>query len=92
MILKIKNKGLRLFWERGETRALNQNQINRIIRIMYALDQAHNPADMNFPGFYLHPLKGEYHGQFAVKVSENWRIVYRFDGRDATDIDLIDYH
>ena len=47
---------------------------------------------MDLPGFRLHMLKGNYEGFYAVDVSGNWRIVFRFEGRDTTDIDLIDYH
>lgn len=31
-------------------------------------------------------------GYWAVTVSGNWRIVFRFAGADATDVDLVDYH
>jgi toxin HigB-1 len=30
--------------------------------------------------------------QWAVSVSGNWRLVFRFDGENATDVDLVDYH
>ena len=59
---------------------------------MNALDVATKPGDMNFPGWYMHPLKGIYSGFYSVRVSGNWRIVFRFEGPHATDIDLIDYH
>ena len=35
----------------------------------------------------LHPLKGERAGQWAVTVRANWRIILRFDGADAVDVD-----
>jgi toxin HigB-1 len=47
---------------------------------------------MSLPGFCLHSLKGERRGQWAVSVSGNWRIVFRFEGEDAVDVDLVDYH
>lgn len=31
-------------------------------------------------------------GEFAVSVSGNWRIVFRFGGEDAIDVNLEDYH
>jgi proteic killer suppression protein len=49
-------------------------------------------ADVDAPGFRLHPLKGELRGFWAVEVSANWRIIFRFDGGDALDVDLLDYH
>lgn len=47
---------------------------------------------MKVPGLHLHPLKGTLAGYWSVRVSANWRIVFRFDGGDATDVDLTDYH
>ena len=46
---------------------------------------------MDLPGFRLHPLKGDLAGLWSVSVSGNWRIVFRFDGADVRDVDLIDY-
>ena len=47
---------------------------------------------MDLPGARLHPLSGERAGQWSVRVSGNWRIVFRFEGREAVDVDLVDYH
>lgn len=41
---------------------------------------------LNIPGYYLHP------GEWAMTVSGNWRITFRFEGEDATDVNLEDYH
>lgn len=47
---------------------------------------------MNMPGWKLHPLKGREAGRWSVWVSGNWRLTFGFDGRDAADVDLEDYH
>lgn len=47
---------------------------------------------MNLPGFRLHPLKGALKGHYAVSVSGNWRVTFRFEDGDAIDVDYIDYH
>ncbi len=44
------------------------------------------------PPFCSHPLKGTSKGAWAVDVSGNWRVVFRFDGKDAVDVDYVDYH
>ncbi|MCY4192010.1 MAG: hypothetical protein OXD42_11955 [Rhodospirillaceae bacterium] len=31
-------------------------------------------------------------GQWSVRVSGNWRVVFRFEDGEAVDVDLIDYH
>jgi len=47
---------------------------------------------MALPGFGLHRLKGKLSGMWAVSVSGNWRIVFRFDKGKGYDVDLVDYH
>ncbi len=47
---------------------------------------------MDLPGFRLHRLHGDLAGLWSVSVSGNWRVVFRFEGGHARDIDLIDYH
>ena len=47
---------------------------------------------MDLPRFRLHSLKGDLAGYWSVKVSGNRRIVFRFEGVHATDVDLVDYH
>ncbi len=56
------------------------------------LDASLRPADMELPGYRFHPLKGNRLGECAVSVSGNWRITFRFDGPDTTDVNLEDYH
>ena len=40
----------------------------------------------------MHPLKGDRRGQWSVRVSGNWRIVFRFVNGEAVGVNLIDYH
>lgn len=47
---------------------------------------------MNLPGLRLHALKGRLAGYHAVSVSGNYRVIFRFDGADAVDVDYLDYH
>jgi proteic killer suppression protein len=49
-------------------------------------------ADMDMPGFRLHPLKGEFKGFWAITVRANWRVRFRFVDPDAFDVDYVDYH
>jgi toxin HigB-1 len=60
--------------------------------ILVRLDAAGAVADMDLPGFKLHPLKGDLKGFWAVTVRANWRVIFRLVGRDAVDVDYIDYH
>ncbi len=92
MIRKIRHKGLRLLYEKDQTKGLQQEQIHRIRAVLARLEASSTPSDMDFPGLRLHPLTGDRKGFYAVDVSGNWRIIFRFEEGDAVDVDLIDYH
>ena len=53
---------------------------------------ASSAADMDLPGFRLHPLKGELKGFWAVTVRANWRVIFRFADGGALDVDYVYYH
>jgi len=92
VIRNIRHKGLRLLYEKGQSKGLQQTQVKRVRMILARLDASSSPTDMDLPGLRLHPLAGDRQGFSAVDVSGNWRIVFRFDGVDVVDLDLIDYH
>ena len=79
-------------YERGEARGLIPAHVKRIDRILDDLAVAQMPNDMDTPGLRLHSLTGGRSGQWSVRVSGNWRIVFRFEDAEAVDIDLVDYH
>ena len=64
----------------------------RLRRILFRLQEASHPGSADAPGFRLHPLKGDRAGQWSVRVSGNWRVVFRFEDGEAVAVDLIDYH
>lgn len=93
MIASIRHKGLKRLYDTGDPRELRQDQVKRIRRILGILDTAGRIEDVDqLPGMRLHPLKGNYVGFWSVAVSGNWRIVFRFEGGEALDVDLVDYH
>ena len=97
MIVSFRHKGLRYFHDRGTTRYLQDDQVGRIRRILGLLDVATSPKSLDLPGLRLHALKDDLQGFWAVNVSGNWRIIFRFEqqpGEDPAvhDVDLVDYH
>ena len=59
---------------------------------MTMLNRAAKPEHMQVLGVQAHRLHGRYEGFWAVTVSRNWRIVYRFEQGHVTDVDYLDYH
>lgn len=92
MIRSFRHKGLRALYERNQTRGVNPAQLKRIRALLARLDAAGAPSDMDFPGLRLHAMRGQLRGYWAVDVSANWRMIFRFEQGEAADVDLIDYH
>ena len=92
MILGFRHAGLKRLFERGDSRRISPELIPKVERVLARLDEASEPEDMNLPGFRLHILRGDLAGFWSVSVSGNWRIVFRFEGRDVRDVNLLDYH
>lgn len=92
MIVSFKHRGLEQFFESGTNRGIQANHAKRIRLILARLNAATLPQDMNLPGLVLHELVGQRKGTWTVRVSGNWRITFTFDGVDACDVDLEDYH
>lgn len=64
----------------------------RIEDVLARLDGADTSDYLDLPGYGLHQLKGKLKGFWSVKISGNWRIIFRLLDGDVFDVDLIDYH
>lgn len=92
MIKAFRSKALRHFAETGSPAKLSVENSARVRQILLALNDAAEPAALDVPGFKFHALKGAMKGRYSVWVTGNWRITFSFDGEDATEVDLEDYH
>lgn len=92
MIKAFRHKGLAALFVDGTARGVRPEHARRLRLILARLHAASDPRDMDLPGLRLHALKGQLAGFYAVDVSGNWRVVFRFQGADAIDVDYVDYH
>jgi proteic killer suppression protein len=92
MIRSFRHKGLRRFYQSDDRSKLPPELVERIRSILSAIDEAKVIGDMALPTLKLHALKGDRKGLWAVTVRANWRIVFRFAGGNAFDVDFEDYH
>ena len=88
MIRSFHHRGLERFFRSGSKAGIQPKHAKRLRLQLGRLDAATSPADMDMPGWRLHPLKGEFGGHWAVWVDENWRLTFRFEGIDAV---LVNY-
>ena len=92
MIQGFRHKGLKLLFEKGDRRRVQPDHADKIEHILARLEEASDAGDMGLPGFRLHRLRGDLAGYWSVTVSGNWRVIFRFEGGHASDVDLIDTH
>ena len=92
MIESFRHKGLKRLFEEDDRSKLPPDVIDKIRLILSALEEAGSINDLNQPSFRLHRLKGDFKGYWSVTVRANWRIVFKFKGDKASNVDLVDYH
>ncbi len=92
MIKTFRHRGLEKYFTKGTKAGIQAKHANRIRLILARLNASTSPQDMNLPGLKLHELTGKRKGTWAVNVSGNWRITFRFEGADATNVNYEDYH
>ncbi len=92
MIKSFKHKGLENFFYTGSKRGILPEHSSRLARILDRLNASNDIKDMNYPGSNLHQLKGDRDGQYSVRVSGNWRVIFDFIDGDAYIVDYGDYH
>lgn len=92
MIRNFRHKGLAALYSEGQAKGVMQSHVKRLRIILALLDTANTLDDVALPGMRLHPLKGTHEGFYAVSVSGNWRVIFRFEEGDVLDVDYMDYH
>jgi proteic killer suppression protein len=92
MIKSFLHKGLKNFFNTGNTAGIQAKHAQKIRVILAQLNQARSIKDMDIPTLRLHQLKGQRKGIWAVTVQANWRITFRFAEGDAEIVNYEDYH
>jgi proteic killer suppression protein len=63
---------------------------------MRKLQQLHAATSLEFlrvpPGNRLELLTGDREGQYSIRINVQWRVCFVWDGRDAWEVEIVDYH
>ena len=92
MIKSFRRSGIERFFRTGSKAGIQPKHAPRLRLQLGQLDAASGPSDMNLPGWRFHALKGDLDGHYAVRVDENWRLTFKFNGAHAELVDYQDYH
>jgi proteic killer suppression protein len=85
-------KTLRLFYGEQVRRYppdLVQRTQNKL-KIVYAASRLDDLAIP--PGNRLEALRGDRHGQWSIRINDQWRICFVWDGTGMIAIEVVDYH
>jgi len=92
VIRSFRHKGIEKFFQRGSKAGIQAKHADKLRRQLARLDASVQAADMDIPGWRLHPLKASLAGHWAVWVDGNWRLTFAFEGQNAVLVDYQDYH
>lgn len=92
MIKSFKHRGLERFFTQGTKSGIQTEHADRLDVRLQALHTAFSIDDMDIPGWRLHPLKGDRKGLWAINVTGNWRVVFKFEDGHAYVVNYEDYH
>lgn len=91
-IKSFRHKGLEEFHLTGSKRGIRPEHAAKLADVLDVLNRAATVNDTAYPGSFLHPLKGELDGYWSVRISGNWRLIFRFKAGDIYLVDYVDYH
>ena len=94
-LTRFRHKGLRQLHADDNAKGVQPAMADKLRKLLFALETADDLDQVSrFPGWKLHPLKGDLKGFWSLTVTGNWRLIFRYDEgtNTASDIDLIDYH
>jgi proteic killer suppression protein len=92
VIKSFKHKGLKAFFEDGSLRGIQAKHRDRLAMILDVLDAMTCIDDIRLPGLNLHLLNPKQERIYAVKVSGNWRVTFKFENSDVHIVNYLDYH
>ena len=63
------------------------------LRKLAMLNRAQKLEDLRIPpNNKLEQLKRDRVGQWSIRINDQWRVCFRFEGGHAYDVEIVDYH
>jgi toxin HigB-1 len=93
MIRSWRNAASRKVWESERPNQFRGLDFETAIDLLLALNAAKRLQDISpLNSVGLHKMKGARRNGWAMSVNRRWRICFRFEGGDAYDVEIVDYH
>ena len=93
MIKSFADKEAEKIYNQVFSRKLPQTIQRTALRKLIMMDNAGTLEDLRVPpANRLEALQGNREGQYSIRINDQYRICFRFDGRDCRDVEIVDYH
>jgi toxin HigB-1 len=92
MIRRFQHRGLKLLYDKDDRRGVSAENVEKTARVLARLDVVTLPEQLRLPGFGLHRLEGDLAGYWTIAIRGDWRIIFRLDAENITDVDLVEFH
>lgn len=93
MIQSFANAETESFFATGKSRRLPSEILKRAAMRLMQLDAAFQVEDLRIPpSNQLEKLAGDRLGQWSIRINAQWRVCFRFEGGDAFEVEIVDYH
>ena len=93
MICSFRDRETEIIWHQGVSRRLPRDIQRVALRKLYVLHRAKDLNDLRVPpANRLEKLKGDRSGQHSIRINDQWRVCFRWQGTDALDVEIVDYH
>lgn len=93
MIKSFKCKETACVFSRDFSRKLPSDIQKIAFRKLRMLNRADSLNDLKAPpGNRLERLHGDREGQHSIRINAQWRICFKWEGQDACDVEIVDYH
>ena len=92
MIRRLQHRGLKILYDKDDRRGVSVEHVEKTARVLSRLDVVTLPEQLRLPGFRLHRFEGDLAGYRSIAVRGDWRIIFRFDPGNITEVDLVEYY
>jgi toxin HigB-1 len=92
MIRRFQHRGLKILYDKDDRRGVSAEHVEKTARVLARLDVVTLPEQLRLPGFRLHRFEGDLAGYWSVAIRGDWRVIFRFDQGNITDVDLVEYN
>lgn len=93
MIKSTKGKLIEKLISGASLKGFPPDLVRRAERRVAQIDAAQTIEDLRIPpSNHLEKLAGDRQGQYSIRINQQWRVCFTWEGEDAFDVEIVDYH